>query len=114
MKLVILVPILAVLAAGSAFAGASSENKLDPKALQGPDDQGSYSSDPGVDRSGSPGPSGPSDVNTKTQQQGTIAGSSSSTGASSGTAGAGCIDWKQCLRRGKHQRQQHHGQKDRQ
>lgn len=91
MKLYILAPVLAVLAAGPALAGASSENKLDPKALEGPGGQGSYSSDPGVERSGSPGPAGPGgQTGNQTNTQGGANGSgASATGASTGTAGDG-------------------------
>lgn len=86
MRIPTLTALFAILAVGPALAGASSENQLDPRALEGPGGQDAHSSDPGNVIEGSPGPSGPSgaqqDLNT-----GEAAGGAS-TGAGSGTTGS--------------------------
>jgi hypothetical protein len=61
MKRLWIIPVLVLCGVTPALAGASSENRLDEKALEGPEGKGSHSTDPNVERSGSPGPKGPSD-----------------------------------------------------
>ncbi len=87
-----------VIGSASVLAGASSENRLDDRALEGPGGEGAHSTDPGIERSGTPGPSGPSDVQKKPSYQynpetGASAtgdsGSTGATGSGAGTTGAG-------------------------
>ena len=86
MKSSTLAALFALLAAGPALAGASSENQIDPKSLQGPDGKGSYSSDPGINTEGTPGPAGPDAAQQKDLNKGENAGGAS-TGAGTGTSG---------------------------
>lgn len=87
---------IALISATPAFAGASSENQIDPRALEGPEGQGAHSTDPNVERGAtSPGPSGPDKSKTgniDSKGQSTGSGSSSTgagTGASGSSTGAG-------------------------
>ncbi len=50
-----LAALFALLAAGPALAGASSENEINPKSLEGPGGKDAYSGDPGNRVEGSPG-----------------------------------------------------------
>ncbi len=65
----------------AALAGASSENRLDEKALEGPGGEGAHSTDPGTDRTGSPGPSGPSDAQKPTYKYNESSPGSATTGS---------------------------------
>jgi hypothetical protein len=72
----------------SVLAGASSENRIDEKALQGPDGQGAKSTDPNIERSGTPGPKGPSESQKPSYNYNQDPGSSGSAGpAGSGASG---------------------------
>lgn len=80
MKRFAMTALLVLSSASVALAGASSENKLDPRSQKGPEGQGSYSGDPGnVVKGTEKGPSGP----TGTQQP-----SGAGTGAATGAGGA--------------------------
>jgi hypothetical protein len=70
------------------LAGASSENRLDEKSLQGPGGEGAHSSDPNIDRSGSPGPAGPGDGQTKPASKFNDYGTDPATGTNPGATGA--------------------------
>lgn len=83
-----LTALFALLAAGPALAGASSENQIDPRALEGPGGQQSHSTDPGNTIQGSPGPAGPS--NPQDLNKGETAGGAA-TGAGSGTSGSSTV-----------------------
>ena len=109
MKRLWIIPVLVLCGVTPALAGASSENRLDNKALEGPEGKGSHSTDPNVERSGSPGPKGPSDQTspsnkpagsqfndygtgsgaTGTGSPGATGAGSSSSGSSSGTSDSG-------------------------
>lgn len=93
MKRLWIIPVLVLCGVTPALAGASSENRLDNKALEGPEGKGSHSTDPNIERSGTPGPTGPSDQGTTPSNKpagsqfndyGTGAG-----GAGAGTSGSG-------------------------
>jgi hypothetical protein len=80
MKRFAMTALLLLSSTGVALAGASSENKLDPRSQKGPEGQGAYSSDPGNTVKGSEtGPSGP----TGAEQP-----SGAGTGAATGAGGA--------------------------
>lgn len=85
MKTPALAALFALLAAGPALAGASSENEINPKSLEGPGGKDAHSADPGNRVEGSPGPSGPSGA--RDLNKGENAGGAS-TGAGSGTSGS--------------------------
>lgn len=106
MKRLWIIPVLVLCGVTPALAGASSENRLNEKALEGPEGKGAHSTDPNVERSGSPGPKGPSDqmspsnkpAGSQFNDYGTGSGAtgtgapgagSSSSGTSSGTSGSG-------------------------
>jgi hypothetical protein len=101
MKRLWIIPVLVLCGVTPALAGASSENRLDEKALEGPEGKGSHSTDPNIERSGSPGPKGPSDQTSPSNKpagsqfndygtgSGATGAGSSSSGSSSGTSGAG-------------------------
>lgn len=108
MKRLWIIPVLVLCGVTPALAGASSENRLNEKALEGPEGKGAHSTDPNVERSGSPGPTGPSDqmspsnkpagsqfndYGTGSGATGTgspgATGAGSSSGSSSGTSGSG-------------------------
>jgi hypothetical protein len=78
-----------MIGSASVFAGASSENRLDEKALQGPGGEGAHSTDPGIERSGSPGPAGPSDAQKQPSYQFNPDAGSSATGSSGSTGATG-------------------------
>jgi hypothetical protein len=90
MRSTTLAALFALLAAGPALAGASSENQIDPKSLKGPDGKGAYSSDPGNATEGTPGPTGPAAAQQKDLNKGENAGGAS-TGAGSGTSGSDAV-----------------------
>ncbi len=81
-----------VIGSVSVLAGASSENRLDDKALKGPGDGGAHSTDPNIDRSGSTGPAGPSNsqkpsYNYNNPSSGSSGSSSSTDSGSDGSSG---------------------------
>ena len=78
-----------MIGSASVFAGASSENRLGEKALQGPGGEGAHSTDPGIERSGSPGPAGPSDAQKQPSYQFNPDTGSSATGGSGSTGATG-------------------------
>lgn len=106
MKRLWIIPVLVLCGVTPAFAGASSENRLDNKALEGPEGKGAHSTDPNVERSGSPGPTGPSDQGAApsnkpagqqfndygTGSSGPGAGTSGTGTSGSGASGAGATD----------------------
>lgn len=96
MKQLWIIPLLIISSITPALAGASSENRLDPKALEGPEGKGAKSTDPNIERQGSPGPAGPSDSTSAPSNKssgsqfndyGKGTSGSGSTGAGSGESG---------------------------
>lgn len=80
MKRFAMTALLLLSSVGVALAGASSENKLDPRSQKGPGGQGAYSGDPGNTVKGSEkGPSGPT---------GDSPPAGAGTGAATGAGGA--------------------------
>jgi hypothetical protein len=84
-----LAALFALLAAGPVLAGASSENEINPKSLEGPGGKDAHSADPGNIIEGSPGPSGPSGA--QDLNKGENAAGGASTGAGSGTSGSSTV-----------------------
>jgi hypothetical protein len=90
MKTPVLAALFALLAAGPALAGASSENQIDPQSLQGPKDGQANTADPGNSEQANPGAAGhssqPQDL--RQGQSGGGATGGASTGAGTGTSGS--------------------------